>query len=479
MVEQVEDTTKVEEDETFLAHKYINLNEDYLAEESWDKLKINTELRDLLIQKGFTKPSRIQSSVISRIKEKPEIILRAQSQNGSGKTLSFLVSMLETIDETKSTAPTIKSGPTGVSATFSPQAVILSNTRELANQILKVLNNIITYPDGKVYKNLRPCLIKAGDYSSLLEGGHVLITTPGTILNLLKGSATVKTVDPHTNKQNNVKVNLSLKELKLLIIDEVDDIFSGSQTGAQSTESILKVTNPKSKILFISATFNNELKEFMDRFFENKEVSKIEIPQEKLNLTNIRQLYFETDAGQKTDFLIKLLKNIEFEGQIIIFVNRTDEANQMHKALNDEDFKSYVLHAGLTNEERDKAIKFFLKGDLKVLITTNLLSRGIDNKSVGFVINADVPLKYDPVTRQRSIDYECYLHRVGRTGRFGHKGIALNLVDSPNDTKQLKDIEGYYKSNIEKLEKMSTLIGYFSEMLETNKGIDKYLETNK
>ena len=445
---------------------------------SWEKLGISTELKDLLIQKGFTKPSRIQSSVISKIKEKPEVVLRAQSQNGSGKTLSFLVSSLETIDETKSTKPSIKSGPMGVTATFSPQAVILSNTRELANQIAKVLHNIVTMPGGKTYKNLKICLIKAGDYSSLLGGGHVLITTPGTIINLLKGSAKVNTVDAN-QKPITAKVNLSLKELKILTIDEADDIFSGSQTGPQNTESILKATNPKAKILFISATFNDELKKFFDRYYENKQVEKIEIPQEKLNLTNVRQLFFETDRGQKTDFLIKLLKNIGFEGQIIIFVNRTDEANKMHKALNDEDFKSYVLHADLDNAERDKAIKLFLKGDLKVLITTNLLSRGIDNKSVGFVINADIPMKFDPQTRTRSIDYECYLHRVGRTGRFGHKGIALNLVDSSDDTKKLKDIQDYYKSEIEPLQKLSTLEAYFSEMTEDNKGIDKFLETGK
>lgn len=450
-------------------NKYVDLSEDLLAAESWKDLKVSQDLTELLIQRGFTKPSKIQSTVVSVIKNKPEIALVAQSQNGSGKTLSFLVSILESIDTSLPYAPTQKTG-ISPSIVYSPQAIILAHTRELANQINQVFTRLITYEkEDRVYRNTQICLVKAGDYSSIQKGGHVLITTPGTLFNLLKGGSTLKFAGQN-GKEVRVKLVVALKEVKFIAIDEADDIFA-SQNGPQVIEMALKNINLKAQILFISATFNTELNNFINTFFSTvlkKELEKREIAHEKLTLTTVKQCYVETDRDKKVDFLIKLLDKLKIETQIIIFANTKKFAQAAHEELNNQGTKAYIIFSGLDEAERDKALRLFLKGELKVLITTSLLSRGIDNQNVGLVINADIPMKKDPVTDRLVIDHDCYLHRVGRTGRFGLKGLALNLLDNPEDVNKLMGIADYYKANIEKISGFGPLNNYIQENYQTN-----------
>mmetsp|Transcript_40550 Transcript_40550/g.35979 ORF Transcript_40550/g.35979 Transcript_40550/m.35979 type:complete len:251 (+) Transcript_40550:723-1475(+) len=203
---------------------------------------------------------------------------------------------------------------------------------------------------------------------------------------------------------------------------------------------------------FFSATFTKGSKESIDSIFSKLKLSTVlryEIKAEELKLDGIRQLSKQLDDSSKGSYCSKLLKAFETDSQTIIFVNTKKFANMIYEQLKRDGHKIALLIGGMAIQEREKVLNDFRKKDYSVLISTNLLARGFDQRTIGLVINLDIPTHYG--AKKGQVDLETYLHRIGRTGRFGDCGLALNLYVKDADKNLLKTIEDYYKVKIEDL----------------------------
>ena len=192
----------------------------------------------------------------------------------------------------------------------------------------------------------------------------------------------------------------------------------------------------------------------------------IQVKKEMLTLKNVRQLYFKCNNREdKVQFVEDYLKRSMENERVIIFVNTRDYTVKLQQKLVSRGYKVYILMGGnMDPSERTETVEKFKKGEIQILITTNLLSRGFDEKLVKLIINFDLPVKKED---SRIVpDMETYLHRIGRTGRFGSKGIGLTLVSDEREFKSLKEIESFYGSNIEEIKSLDNLLEDFKKLLE-------------
>ena len=250
-----------------------------------------------------------------------------------------------------------------------------------------------------------------------------------------------------------------IKYLKMMVIDEADEILKNETTypAVKRAFELFKREKMNVQVLFFSATFNNKcLKSIKDYY---KTVYMIELKKEELTLDNVTQLYQICDSpDDKIKFVEEYLKISTGSQKVIIFVNEKRYVLKLKEKLEERGRKVYILMGGdMSAENRDETIKRFRQGQIHVLIATNLLARGYDERSVKLVINFDLPVRRNEIGLFEP-DYETYLHRIGRTGRFGTKGIGLNLCCSKYDYSILKKIEKYYGSNIEKMKSLDELI---------------------
>jgi ATP-dependent RNA helicase DDX19/DBP5 len=392
---------------------------------SWDQLGVREDLVKGLIEMNFTKPSKIQSTTYPLIMKKPFAHLVAQSPNGSGKTGAFGLGTLSRIDDTQK----------------SLQAVIFAHSREMVIQISDVLKEMAKYTSIEVTALLNT--------SKDVEIGHVVVSTPGNFENLFfKGK------------------KYSMENLKILVLDEADYMFTNdvALTVSEKCFKYFQNNNLQVQVLFFSATFNDKNLKMIKKYF--KKAYMLEIKKEALTLKNVRQMYYKCNKrDEKVDFIEQYLKrNIEQE-RVIIFVNTRDFTEKLSTILRSKGYKVYVLMGGqMDPKERDLTVKKFRSGEIQILITTNLLARGYDERLVKLIINFDMPLKQED--GKLVADTENYLHRIGRTGRFGTKGIGLTLVSSDQEMKQLKEIQDYYQSNIEEIKSMDDLITEFKKLLK-------------
>jgi translation initiation factor 4A len=348
-----------------------------------------------IISFGYLEPSRIQSYAIPQIIKRRDIL--AQSQSGTGKTGAFLISALELIDENIN----------------APQAIILSPTAELATQ---------TYIVGKSLSVRMPNVkfsftVGGSDTSNNIRelGGvhqgktdekaaQIIIATPGRLIHILKEY-------PHLFEQ-----------IKLLIIDECDELLSGSFK--EEIKKILEGLSENVQICLFSATLNNDVV-VLANVILNKPV-QILIKKEKMTLDGIKQTYIDIiNPDDKLKILIDMLQTIQVQ-QFIVYVN-TKSAADILKTFLEKDYNVLTITSSMSKYDRADIIRKFKQGGYKCLISTDLLSRGIDIQQLSLVINYDLP---------RSDNIQCYIHRIGRTGRYGKSGLAINLV-----TKYEKDIQ--------------------------------------
>lgn len=348
-----------------------------------------------IISFGYLEPSRIQSYAIPQIIKKRDIL--AQSQSGTGKTGAFIISALQLIDENIN----------------APQAIILSPTVELATQ---------TYIVGKSLSirmpNVKFSFTVGGSDTSInireLGGVHqgksdekaaqIIIATPGRLIHILKEY-------PHLFEQ-----------IKLLIIDECDELLSGSFK--EEIKRILEELSENVQICLFSATLNNDVV-VLANVILNKPV-QILIKKEKMTLEGIKQTYIEIQNPEdKIKVLIDMLQTIQVQ-QFIVYVNTKKNADIL-KTFLENDYNVLTINSSMSKYDRADIIRKFKQGGYKCLISTDLLSRGIDIQQLSLVINYDLP-------RQNNI--ESYIHRIGRTGRYGKSGLAINLV-----TKYEKDVQ--------------------------------------
>lgn len=406
----------------------LNLEDLYHFKDStWESLGLREELIKGLLEMGFVKPSKIQATAFPLVMKANHSHLIAQSHNGSGKTGAFGISTISRVDES---IPDI-------------QAIIFAHTRELVNQLARNIQKMAKYTKITV-----SALTNDKTNDSL---GQIVVTTPGTFDNkFLK------------NRRNPP----SLDKLAILVLDEADFMITNDLTKSicEKAFKVFKEKNLKVQVLFFSATFEDEhFKEIKKHF---KKANMIEVKKELLTLKNVRQMYINCkDSEDKINKIEEYLKrNIEQE-RVIIFVNTRDFTEKLTMTLRNRGYKVFLLMGGnMDPSERDATVEKFTKGEIQILITTNILSRGFDERLVKLIINFDLPITMD-ANHQKVPDYETYLHRIGRTGRFGTHGIGLSLCAGDRDVQVIKGIEKFYNSNIEEIKSMDDLIEEFKKLL--------------
>ncbi|AYV83524.1 MAG: translation initiation factor 4A-III [Hyperionvirus sp.] len=346
---------------------------------------------------GFEIPSKIQQRCIPIMSKKKDLI--AQSQAGTGKTGAFTCGILQVINENEN----------------YPQSIIMAPTHELSSQINSVITDI-----GK-YMKVRTALCIGGNSVEAnikdARGSHIIIGTPGRINDLIQRGA------------------INVKRIVVFVLDEADVLLS--HEFIHQTRNIIEKLPEQSQMCIFSATLSHETIMVTNKFM-NKPVN-ILVQQDKLSLDSIIQYYI--DVGQDK-FKLDVLEDIYSKfsiGQCIIYVNHKDKAVWLKEKLNELGHAVEAIHGSLTPVERTMVMKQFRSGNYRVLISTDLLARGIDVQQVGYVVNYDLPH-----------DTESYLHRIGRSGRYGKKGVAINFV-TRRDMYQLKNIMNKYKINIESM----------------------------
>lgn len=367
--------------------------------DSFDKMGLSTDLIRGIYGYGFVSPSVIQQRSIMPILSGKDII--AQAQSGTGKTGAFSISALQTVDPL---SPNI-------------QAMILSPTRELAKQTGVVIKALAEY------MKLDITIFSGGthvveDIKKLKEGGtQVVVGTPGRVGELLR------------------KQILRSEHLKLLIIDEADEMLDRGFK-EQFAEILSKVPGDVQIALF-SATMPEEILKVSAGFM--RDPVRILVKNEELTLDGIRQFYLamEKDSDKFTNFL-EIYQNIEIQ-QCMMYCNSKKRVEELTEKLKQAGFVVSFMHGDMDQIQRDLVMREFRTGASRVLISTDLLARGIDIQQVSLVVNYDLPFKK-----------EQYIHRIGRTGRFGRKGACINFV-TPLDYKLLVEIEKFYNTEVKEI----------------------------
>ena len=373
---------------------------------TFQELQLPDHLLKAVFEMGFERPSAIQEEALPRILANPPRNVIGQAQSGSGKTAAFVLGMLY---RTKIDAPA------------TCQALCVTPTRELAVQIFQ---NAVT-PMAAHMAGLKVRLALAGE---TIERGakldaHIVIGTPGKVVDWLKRRI------------------INTKGIKVFVLDEADNMVA--ESGHRANSLLIKKQMPKGcQSLLFSATFPQEVIAFAEKMVYNPDKILIERGPEYLVLDVIKQIWIDCQQydGGKLQFLEDIYSLLTI-GQSIIFVGTKRDADSVHRTLTDSGYTCSLLHGGVDNDERDRTMEAFRKMESNVLITTNVLARGVDVDNVCLVVNYDVP-----VDKDGQPDFETYLHRIGRTGRFGRKGTAINLIGDQRSIEVLAAIEAHFST---------------------------------
>lgn len=367
--------------------------------ETFDSMDLSESLYRGIYAYGYETPSKIQQLAIIPMKEANDII--AQSQSGTGKTGAFVIGSLSCLDIT---IP-------------APQVIVLCPTRELAYQTCNVVSAIGSYMKIKSLVAIGGSPIRT-DSIALKNGAQFIIGTPGRIYDLIRRGA------------------LTLDHIRYIILDEADQLLE--DLFAEQINFILKFNFPQSaRMALFSATMPSTVLEVADKYLSNP--VRILIPPESVTLAGIRQFCVVLEREEwKYDVLMDLYNRLSIN-QAIIYVNTRHNAEWLTKKMKDASFTIECIHGEMDAEERRKRMEDFRKGNVRVLISTDLLARGIDVQQISNVINFEMPHQH-----------ENYIHRIGRSGRFGRKGVAINLI-SQNELRIKSEIERYYSTTIEEL----------------------------
>mmetsp|Transcript_24637 Transcript_24637/g.61537 ORF Transcript_24637/g.61537 Transcript_24637/m.61537 type:complete len:503 (+) Transcript_24637:214-1722(+) len=379
----------------------------YFSASTFEELGFKEELLKGIYAMKFNKPSQIQASSLPMIVGDRATNLIGQGHNGSGKTACFVLGMLSRVDTTKKEI----------------QALCVVPTRELARQIKDVVLTMGKFTGVSVYLAVKQSdeeRAKVGRLQGLIED-HVVVGTPGKILELLKYR------------------HIMGRTVKIFVLDEADQMVDTQGMGDQ-TLRIKKTLDKDVLTILFSATYADAVRELALKLAPN--ANQITIKREQLSLDSIKQYYFDCRGGDRNrrfEVLSEIYAYLTI-GQSIIFVRTRRDASELTEKMRAEGHTVSLLFGGdMLPEERDRVIDEFRQGTTKVLITTNVLARGVDVLQVTVVINYDMP-----TTGDRAPDPETYLHRIGRTGRFGRRGIAINFIHDEESRYTLEAIEKYY-----------------------------------
>ena len=370
---------------------------EYKSVDTFEAMDLKEDLLRAIYGYGWEKPSFVQcNGIIPVIKGKDAVV---QAQSGTGKTGTFTISCLEVVD------PTIS----------SCQCIILNPTREIADQTLRVITNLSLY-----LPNIKICGVIGGKRLSNEEvsNAHILVATPGRIYDMINRNV------------------INMKTLKLFIIDEADSMLS--RGFKEQIIEIFKYVEKTSQVAIYSATMPVDVLNMTKQFMNNP--IKILVKQDDLTLKGIKQFYITLETEkEKYETLCDIYKTLTIS-QSMIYCSTKKKVEWLADQLEGNGFPVSKIHGDMIQTDRDDIMKKFRNGSTRVLITTDLLARGIDIQQVSLVINYDLPK-----------EKESYIHRIGRSGRYGRKGVAINFVMSQYDERALKDIKSFYSTNIDEM----------------------------
>eukprot|EP00566_Odontella_aurita_P010538 CAMPEP_0113538070 /NCGR_PEP_ID=MMETSP0015_2-20120614/7167_1 /TAXON_ID=2838 /ORGANISM="Odontella" /LENGTH=406 /DNA_ID=CAMNT_0000437615 /DNA_START=121 /DNA_END=1341 /DNA_ORIENTATION=- /assembly_acc=CAM_ASM_000160 len=365
------------------------------AIDSFDGMELPEELLRGIYAYGFEKPSAIQQRAI-----RPTILGRdliAQAQSGTGKTATFAIGTLAKLD------PKLR----------ECQSLIIAPTRELAQQIQKVVIALGDYMEVQVHACVGGTAVR-DDIRTLQGGVHIVVGTPGRVYDMINRRA------------------LRLDSIRQFFLDEADEMLS--RGFKDQIYDIFKFLPEEVQVCLFSATMPLDVLEVTQRFM--REPVRILVKKDELTLEGIKQFYIAVDREEwKLDTLCDLYETLTIT-QAIIYCNTRRKVDWLQEQMQERDFTVSCMHGDMDQRERDIIMREFRSGSSRVLITTDLLARGIDVQQVSLVINFDLPT-----------NRENYIHRIGRSGRFGRKGVAINFL-TEGDVRYLRDIEQFYNTEI-------------------------------
>jgi translation initiation factor 4A len=371
--------------------------------ETFDSMGLSEEILRGIYGNGFEKPSGIQQRGIVPIKDGHDIL--AQAQSGTGKTGTFVTGALTRVD------PTLK----------QIQVLILAPVRELAQQIHDVAVQISKYMNNKAGINIYcatggPPLRE--DIRAIERGCQFLVGTPGRIYDLMNRNV------------------LQRKNIRVLVMDEADQMLE--DRFKEQVLCILEKGFPSAtQVALFSATMDKEVIEVANTMLRNP--VKILMDAKDVPLDGIKQLYVELEKENwKFDVLCDLYAQLTIS-QALVYVNERKKADLLAEKMAQQGFPLSVIHGEMDVNERKKRMAEFRTGEVRVMISTDMLARGIDVQQVSLVINYELP-----------VERENYIHRIGRAGRFGRKGVTINLI-APEDKKAKEEIEAHWKITMQLL----------------------------
>jgi len=372
--------------------------DEYPVVDSFDDLDLQEGLLRGIYSYGFEKPSAIQQRAIRPVIDGRDTI--GQAQSGTGKTATFAIGALQRIDFGHRAC----------------QTLILAPTRELANQIHKVVLALGDYLKVQCHVCIGGTSVR-DDIDVLRNGVHVVVGTPGRVFDMIS------------------KRHLRIDDLLTFVCDEADEMLS--RGFKDQIYDIFKTMPRNVQVCLFSATMPPEILDMTTKFM--RDAVRILVKKDELTLEGIRQFYVAIEKEEwKLDTLCDLYETLTIT-QAIIYCNTRRKVDFLADQMSKRDFTVSTMHAEMDQKERDLVMREFRSGSSRVLISTDLLARGIDVQQVSLVINFDLPS-----------NLENYLHRIGRSGRFGRKGVAINFVTN-NDVRVMKDIEKYYHTQIEEM----------------------------
>ena len=365
---------------------------------TFDAMGIREDLLRGLYSYGFEKPSAIQQRAIMPICSGRDVI--AQAQSGTGKTSMISLALCQMLD----------------TSTREVQALVLSPTRELATQTEKTALALGNFMSVQVHACIGGRSV--GEDAKVLDRGvHIVSGTPGRVFDMIK------------------RRNLRTRNIKTLVLDEADEMLN--KGFKEQIYDVYRYLPPETQVVLVSATLPVEVLEMTSKFMTDP--IRILVKRDELTLEGIKQFFVAVEKEEwKFDTLCDLYDTLTIT-QAVIFCNTKKKVDWLTEKMRANNFTVSAMHGDMPQKERDAIMGEFRGGTTRVLITTDVWARGIDVQQVSLVINYDL-------TNNR----ENYIHRIGRSGRYGRKGVAINFVKA-DDVAVLRDIEQYYSTQIDEM----------------------------
>ena len=367
---------------------------------TWDELDLDPKLLRGIFAYGFEKPSPIQQKAIKPIILGKDVV--AQAQSGTGKTATFTIGALANVDITNN----------------NTQVLVLSPTKELTIQTAKVFENIGNMMDGlRVQRMYGGSAIEEGSIFSNKNVPHVICGCPGRVHDMMR------------------RERITSKKIKVVILDEADEMLSSGFK--DQVYNIFQYFSNEVQVVLVSATLPDSINSIVDKIM--REPVKVSVKREMLTLEGIKQFYIAVDDDRQKYATLKDLFSYLSVSQCIIYCNSIKRVQDLYEAMKEDEFPVCRIHSNMDKGEREEAFNEFRGGKSRVLISSNVTARGIDIQQVSVVINFDLPKCVNT-----------YLHRIGRSGRWGRKGAGINFI-TRKDIGKMKEIEGHYSTQINEM----------------------------